>query len=53
MGTKGSAKIGGFAMNEISYYYAGKSINKSKYITNPKMFTDLGILNFINILYIQ
>tara|TARA_B100000242_G_C43045150_1_gene487777 strand:- start:1252 stop:2292 length:1041 start_codon:yes stop_codon:yes gene_type:complete len=46
MGTKGSAKIGGFAMNEISYYYAGKSINKSKYITKPKNVYGFGHFEF-------
>jgi len=36
MGTKGSAKIGGFALNKIEYYNIDKSININKYQTNPK-----------------
>ncbi len=35
MGSKGSAKIGGFALNEISYYYSNVNLNKKKFKTNP------------------
>lgn len=46
MGTKGSAKIGGFAMNEISYYFAGNSVNKKKYFTKPKNVYGFGHFEF-------
>tara|TARA_B100001175_G_C19511590_1_gene644288 strand:+ start:976 stop:2019 length:1044 start_codon:yes stop_codon:yes gene_type:complete len=46
MGAKGSAKIGGFALNEITYYYTGKNFNKKKYRTKPKNVYGFGHLEF-------
>lgn len=46
MGTNGSAKIGGFALNEISYYYSGKSFNEKKYTTKPKNVYGFGHIEF-------
>ena len=36
MGTKGSAKIGGFALNEITYYNLKQKVKKYRYKTNPR-----------------
>lgn len=46
MGTKGSAKIGGFALNKFEYYNSNKKINLSKYDTNPKTVYGFGHLKF-------
>ncbi len=46
MGTKGSAKIGGFALNKIDYYNVSKKVNISKYETNPKSVYGFGHLKF-------
>ena len=46
MGDKGSAKIGGFALNEISYYFSNDHINLEKYKTNPKNVYGFGHLEF-------
>ncbi len=39
IGTKGSVKIGGFALNEIEYYNIGKTSHPLKSFNNPKDFT--------------
>ena len=46
MGAKGSIKIGGFALNEISYYYPQKNVDKRKYITKPENVYGFGHLEF-------
>ena len=46
MGTKGSAKIGGFAMNKIEYYYSKKKISLKKYNTYPKNVYGYGHTKF-------
>lgn len=46
MGAKGSAKIGGFALNEITYYYTGANFSKNKYTTKPKNVYGFGHLEF-------
>jgi len=46
MGTKGSAKIGGFALNKIDYYNISKKVDISKYETNPKSVYGFGHLKF-------
>ena len=46
LGTKGSAKIGGFALNKFEYYNLSKNINLSKYQTNPKNVYGYGHVKF-------
>jgi len=46
LGTKGSAKIGGFALNEIVYYNIKKKIQLAKYKTNPKSVYGFGHYHF-------
>jgi predicted dehydrogenase len=46
MGTKGSAKIGGFALNKFEYYNLSNKINLSKYDTNPKTVYGFGHVKF-------
>lgn len=46
MGTKGSAKIGGFALNKFEYYNTSKKINLSQYDTNPKSVYGFGHVKF-------
>jgi predicted dehydrogenase len=46
MGSKGSAKIGGFALNEISYYHSDYQINKKKFNTNPSNVYGYGHVEF-------
>lgn len=46
MGTKGSAKIGGFALNKIDYYNSSSKINKNKFQTNPKNVYGYGHIKF-------
>ena len=46
MGSKGSAKIGGFALNEISYYYSNVNLNKKKFKTNPSNVYGYGHIEF-------
>ncbi len=46
MGTKGSAKIGGFALNKFDYYNISKKINLLKYETNPKSVYGFGHVKF-------
>ena len=51
MGTKGSAKIGGFALNQIDYYNLEKNININKYKTNPKNVYGFGHVKFYDHVY--
>jgi len=51
MGSTGSAKIGGFALNEISYYYSKKKININQYKTNPKNVYGFGHIEFYKHVY--
>ena len=46
MGSKGSAKIGGFALNEISYYNLNSNTDKKKYNTKPKNVYGYGHIEF-------
>ena len=46
LGTKGSAKIGGFALNKIEYYNLQKDIKFSKYQTNPENVYGFGHVEF-------
>ena len=46
MGSKGSAKIGGFALNKFDYYNVSKKINLSRYETNPKSVYGFGHVKF-------
>ena len=46
MGTKGSAKVGGFALNEISYFHLKKKTNINKFKTNPKNVYGYGHIEF-------
>lgn len=46
LGTKGSAKIGGFALNKFEYYNLSKDIDISKYQTNPKNVYGFGHVKF-------
>ena len=46
MGTRGSAKIGGFALNKFEYYNTSKNINLSQYDTNPKSVYGFGHVKF-------
>lgn len=46
MGTKGSAKIGGFALNKFDYYNTSKKINLLRYETNPKSVYGIGHVKF-------
>ena len=46
LGTKGSAKIGGFALNKFEYYNLSREINSSKYETNPKNVYGFGHVKF-------
>ncbi len=46
LGTKGSAKIGGFALNKFEYYNLNKDINLLKYETNPKNVYGFGHIKF-------
>ena len=46
MGTKGSAKIGGFALNKIDYYNLKSNIDKNKFKTNPKDVYGYGHIKF-------
>jgi len=46
LGTKGSAKIGGFALNKIEYYNVSDKVNISKYSTKPKNVYGFGHLKF-------
>ena len=51
MGTNGSAKIGGFALNQIDYYNLKRNINLTKYQTNPKNVYGYGHLKFYQHVY--
>ena len=51
MGSKGSAKIGGFALNEISYYHSNKKININQYKTTPKNVYGFGHIEFYKHVY--
>lgn len=46
MGTKGSAKIGGFALNKFDYYNLKSNIDKNKFKTNPKDVYGYGHIKF-------
>ena len=46
MGTKGSAKVGGFALNEISYSHLEKKSNNNRFKTNPKNVYGYGHIEF-------
>tara|TARA_B100000242_G_scaffold294139_1_gene275064 strand:+ start:2221 stop:3258 length:1038 start_codon:yes stop_codon:yes gene_type:complete len=46
MGTKGSAKVGGFALNEITYSHFQQKTNNNKYKTNPKNVYGYGHIEF-------
>lgn len=46
LGSKGSAKIGGFALNKFEFYNLSKKVNISKYETNPKSVYGFGHLKF-------
>lgn len=46
LGTKGSAKIGGFALNKFEYYNLSKNIDLSKYQTNPNNVYGFGHIKF-------
>ena len=46
LGSKGSAKIGGFALNKFEFYNLSKKINLSKFETNPKSVYGFGHLKF-------
>ena len=46
MGTKGSAKVGGFALNEITYSHLSVKTNINKYKTNPKNVYGYGHIEF-------
>ena len=46
LGTKGSAKIGGFALNKLEYYNLSKNIDLSKYQTNPNNVYGFGHIKF-------
>ena len=46
MGNKGSAKIGGFALNEFTYYNLDSPIDKKKYKTNPDNVYGYGHIKF-------
>ncbi len=46
MGNKGSAKVGGFALNEMTYSHFTSEINKKKYKTNPKNVYGYGHIKF-------
>ena len=46
LGTKGSAKIGGFALNKFEYYNLSKDIDILKYQTNPKNVYGFGHVKF-------
>lgn len=46
LGTKGSAKIGGFALNQIEYYNTSKKIEIGKYKTNPSNVYGFGHFAF-------
>ena len=46
LGSKGSAKVGGFALNKFEYYNLPKKVNLSKYETNPKSVYGFGHLKF-------
>ena len=46
LGTRGSAKIGGFALNKFEYYNLSKEIDLSKYQTNPKNVYGFGHVKF-------
>lgn len=51
MGEKGSAKVGGFALNQIDYYNLQNNINLSKYKTNPKNVYGYGHVKFYQHVY--
>ena len=46
LGTLGSVKVGGFALNEFSYYNLSKKINLSKFKTNPNSVYGFGHYSF-------
>ena len=46
MGSKGSAKIGGFALNKFDYYNISKKIDYIKYETNPNSVYGFGHVKF-------
>jgi UDP-N-acetyl-2-amino-2-deoxyglucuronate dehydrogenase len=46
MGTKGSAKVGGFALNKLDYYNISKKIDLTRYETNPQSVYGFGHLKF-------
>ena len=46
LGAKGSAKVGGFALNKFEYYNLSKKIDLSKYESNPKSVYGFGHLKF-------
>lgn len=51
MGTKGSAKIGGFALNKMDYYNLSKNLNLERYKTNPKNVYGFGHVKFYKHVY--
>lgn len=51
MGSTGSAKIGGFALNEMTYYHSKNKINLKKYKTNPKNVYGYGHYEFYKHVY--
>ena len=46
LGTKGSAKVGGFALNKLEYYNLKTKQNLSRYDTNPKNVYGFGHVKF-------
>ena len=46
MGSKGSAKVGGFALNEMTYSHLNVKINKKRYKTNPNNVYGYGHIEF-------
>ena len=46
MGSKGSAKVGGFALNEMTYSHLNIKINKKRYKTNPNNVYGYGHIEF-------
>lgn len=51
MGTKGTVKIGGFALNQLDYYNLQKNILLNKYKTNPKNVYGFGHVKFYEHVY--
>ena len=51
MGSKGSAKVGGFALNEMTYSHLNIKINKKRYKTNPSNVYGYGHIEFYKNVY--